>query len=154
MDFLSQEQLAEYQGVFALFDKEGRGVITFEDIKAGMIAMKMHPKDSDIRKMMKEADASKTGSIDFTEFAAVLTNKLGKLDSEDEILRAFNTFDRQDIGLIPREELRTALTTLGNKLSEKEIRDILKEGTDEEGMFDYEKFVQVMVGKRKEVVAN
>jgi Ca2+-binding EF-hand superfamily protein len=33
----------------------------------------MHPKDSEIRNMIKEADVSKTGTIDFTEFVGVLT---------------------------------------------------------------------------------
>jgi len=38
-EFLSQEQIAEYQGVFELFDKEKRGTIDFEALKAGMLAM-------------------------------------------------------------------------------------------------------------------
>merc|ERR1712093_810601 len=79
MEFLSQEQIAEYQGVFELFDKEKRGTIDFDALKAGMLAMRMHPKDSDIRQMIKEADVSKTGSIDFTEFVGVLTRKVGKI---------------------------------------------------------------------------
>eukprot|EP01087_Luapelamoeba_hula_P007206 TRINITY_DN174_c0_g1_i1.p1 TRINITY_DN174_c0_g1~~TRINITY_DN174_c0_g1_i1.p1 ORF type:complete len:154 (+),score=39.40 TRINITY_DN174_c0_g1_i1:105-566(+) len=147
MEFLSQEQIAELQGVFDLFDKQKRGTLDFESLKAGMIAMRMHPKDSDIHQMIKEADVSKTGSIDFTEFVSVLTRKLGKMDSEDEILRAFNTFDRNDKGVIPADELRRNLTTLGDKLSEAEIRAVLKEGSDEEGKFDYEKFVKIMTGK-------
>jgi Ca2+-binding EF-hand superfamily protein len=28
------------------------------------------------------------------------------------------------------------------------VREVLKEASDEEGMFNYEKFVQIMVGKR------
>merc|ERR1712093_123539 len=123
------EQIAEYQGVFELFDKEKRGTIDFDALKAGMLAMRMHPKDSDIRQMIKEADVSKTGSIDFTEFVGVLTRKVGKMDSPDEILRAFNTFDRQDRGEIAVDDL--------------------KEASDEEGMFNYEAFVQIMAGKRQ-----
>ena len=113
----------------------------------------MHPKDSDIRQMIKEADVSKTGSIDFTEFVGVLTRKVGKMDSQDEILRAFNTFDRQDRGEIAVDELKRALMTIGDKLSEKEVREVLKEASDEEGMFNYEKFVQIMVGKRQSASA-
>jgi len=139
----------------------------------------MHPKDSDVRQMIKEADVSKTGSIDFTEFVGVLTRKVGKMDTADEILKAFNTFDRQDRGEIRVEDLKKALMTIGDKLSEKEVlrwsmlfstlclcfclcplacflspflsqmREVLKEGADEEGNFNYEKFVQVLVGKRQ-----
>ena len=38
-EFLSQEQIAEYQGVFELFDKEKRGTLDFDALKAGMLAM-------------------------------------------------------------------------------------------------------------------
>ena len=36
---MSQEQIAEYQGVFELFDKEKRGTLDFDALKAGMLAM-------------------------------------------------------------------------------------------------------------------
>ena len=131
----------------------------------------LHPKDQDVRNMIKEADTSKTGTIDFKGFVDCLTNKLMKMDNEDEILKAFNTFDRNDKGVIPADELRKQLTTLGDKLTEKEvssliietsrsgvfnsflsffllqIREVLKEGSDADGNFDYEKFVKIMTGK-------
>merc|ERR1712232_17026 len=150
MEFLSQEQIAEYQGIFELFDKEKRGVLDFDSLKAGMTAMRMHPKDSQVRSMIKEADVSKTGTIDFTEFCSVLTRKLGKLDSEEEIVRAFNTFDRKDSGNLTVEDLRKALCGLGQPLSEKEFRAVIKAGADEDGDFDYERFAAVMVGKKSE----
>ncbi len=81
----------------------------------------MHPKDQEIRQMIKEADVTKTGSIDFTEFVGVLTRKVGKMDSEAEILRAFNTFDPKDTGEIKAEELRRVLGTVADKLSDKEV---------------------------------
>jgi len=147
LQFFSQEQIAEFQGVFKLLDQQNRGTLDFESLKAGMNAMRLHPKDQDVRQMIKEADTSKTGTIDFKGFVDCLTNKLMKMDGEDEILKAFNTFDRNDRGVIPGDELRRALTTLGDKLTEKEIREVLKEGSDQEGNFDYEKFVKIMTGK-------
>lgn len=147
MEFLSQEQIAEYQGVFALMDKEGRGTVDFDVLKTAMMALRMHPKDSEIRNMIKEADVSKTGTIDLTEFVGVLTRKLGKMDNEDAILKAFNTFDLNDTGVLNVEDIRTALTTLGDKLTDKELREMFATGADSSGNFEYEKFVRVMVGK-------
>jgi len=139
--------LAEYQGVFQLFDKNKRGIIDYDSLRDGMIAMRLHPKDSEVRQMIKEADASKTGSIDFHGFVGALTRKLSKLDREEEILKAFNTFDRNDKGVIPAEQLRIALTTLGDKLADKEVREVLALATGSDGNFDYERFVKIMVGK-------
>ncbi|KAL6050879.1 calcium-dependent protein kinase [Balamuthia mandrillaris] len=148
MEFLSQEEIAKYQGVFDLLDKDKKGALDEEAIKAGMIALRLHPKDAEVRQMIKEADTSKTGRIDFTAFVNCLAGRMAKLDSEEDIIKAFNTFDRQDLGEIPSEELRKHLTTLGSKLSEKEIREVLKFGADEEGNFNYEKFTAVMLGKQ------
>lgn len=39
-EFLSQEQISEYQGVFALLDKEGRGTVDFDVLKAAMTALR------------------------------------------------------------------------------------------------------------------
>jgi len=146
-EFISADQKAEYRGVFDLFDKQKKGSIDFDSLKAGMIAMRLHPKDDEVRAMIKEANVTGNGKIDFAEFCGVMTRKLGKMDREQDILKAFNTFDRNDRGFIASEELRKALTTLGDKLSDKEVRAVLAEGSNEEGHFDYESFVRKMVGK-------
>jgi len=148
-EFISSDQKAEYKGVFDLFDKQKRGFIDFDSLKAGMIAMRLHPKDEEVKAMLKEANVSGNGKIDFVEFCGVLSRKLGKMDREADILKAFNTFDRNDKGTIQSEELRKALTTLGDKLSDKEVRAVLAEGSNEEGQFDYESFVRKMVGKEE-----
>lgn len=44
------------------------------------------------------------------------------MDNEDAILKAFNTFDLNDTGVLNVEDLRTALTTLGDKLTDKEVQ--------------------------------
>eukprot|EP01089_Gocevia_fonbrunei_P009965 TRINITY_DN22430_c0_g1_i1.p1 TRINITY_DN22430_c0_g1~~TRINITY_DN22430_c0_g1_i1.p1 ORF type:complete len:148 (-),score=44.85 TRINITY_DN22430_c0_g1_i1:18-461(-) len=147
MEFLSQEQIAEYQGVFNLFDKEKKGYIDFDSLKAGMTLLRLHPKDQDVRKMIQEADVSKTGNIGFEEFTGIMAKKLGKLDSEDVIIDAFNTFDRQDRGFIPIDELRRALTTQGDKLTDAEWRAVAKEA--QEGKLHYEQFVKKILGKEK-----
>lgn len=43
---MSQEQIAEYQGVFELFDKEKRGTLDFDALKAGMLAMSTNHRES------------------------------------------------------------------------------------------------------------
>eukprot|EP01088_Endostelium_zonatum_P002457 TRINITY_DN13015_c0_g1_i1.p1 TRINITY_DN13015_c0_g1~~TRINITY_DN13015_c0_g1_i1.p1 ORF type:complete len:149 (+),score=46.44 TRINITY_DN13015_c0_g1_i1:82-528(+) len=140
-----QERLAEFQGVFDMLDKDKKGYLDFESLKAGMEALQLHPKDQDVRKMIMEADVQKTGTIGFQEFVNVMRAKLDKLDSEEDVIDAFITFDRADKGWIPVDELRRALTTQGDKLNDAEWRAVAKEaGSD--GHFDYEKFVKKIMG--------
>lgn len=149
MDFLSQEEIAVYQGVFEIFDTDKSGAITLEKLKAGMSGLKLHPKDSELREMFKEADKNKTGSIDFRAFVDVMTRKMGNLDSEKDILKHFNTFDKADVGEISSDELRRGLTSMGDRLSEKEFRTVL-DSAEIDGMFDYHKFTKMMVGSKRE----
>jgi len=111
--------------------------------------MRLHPKDDEVRQMIKEANVSGSGKMDFVEFCGVMSRKLGKMDREPDILKAFNTFDRNDRGYIQAEELRKALTTLGDKMSDKEVRAVLAEGSNDEGHFDYESFVRKKEGKEE-----
>ena len=83
--------------------------------------IEMHPKDSDIRDMIKDADKTKTGVIDFRAFVDVIVAKMSKMDSEAEITKAFNTFDKKDTGSLTVDELRRALTTMGDKLPDKDV---------------------------------
>jgi len=145
--FLSAQQQREFKGVFKLFDKTNKGYITEDDLKAGMIALRLHPKEGEVKQLMQEANVTGSGKVDFSEFIGVLTRKLGRMDGEAEILKAFNTFDRNDKGYIPVEDLRRPLTTLGDKLSDKEMRAVISEGADEDGLFHYEAFTKKMVGK-------
>ena len=75
---------------------------------------------------------------------------VGAFDSEKDILRAFACFDRADTGSIDADELRRALCTLGDPLTEKEMRDMLRAAAsfNEQGVFYYEPFVATMLGKR------
>jgi hypothetical protein len=51
------------------------------------------------------------------------------MDNEDAITKAFNTFDLNDSGSLNVEDIRTALTTLGDKLTDKEVRNDATQAT-------------------------
>jgi hypothetical protein len=45
------------------------------------------------------------------------------MDNEETIRKAFNTFDLSDSGVLNVEELRLSLTSLGDKLGDKEAHE-------------------------------
>ncbi|XP_071424921.1 calmodulin-like protein 4 isoform X2 [Pithys albifrons albifrons] len=63
-------------------------------------------------------------------------------EPQKEILRALAMMDRQRRGVISVAELRAKLTRLGEKLSEEEVDDLLREAkVGPSGTIKYEEFV-------------
>merc|ERR1719192_2469207 len=75
----------ELREAFEVFDKDGDGQITPQELAAIMRALGENLNEDDILTMIQEADADGDGNIDFEEFK--------KLMAEDTILGFNNEFD-------------------------------------------------------------
>ena len=80
------------------------------------------------------------GTIDFPEFLTMMSRKsTGGIDDEQELQQAFRAFDRDRNGLITSAELRHVMTNLGEKLTDEECDEMIKEADlDGDGMVNYE----------------
>ncbi|KAK5601771.1 Calmodulin-like protein 4 [Crenichthys baileyi] len=66
-------------------------------------------------------------------------------DPKNEILEAFRMTDKQKKGFIQASELRAKLTTLGEKLTNREVDDLFKEANiKSNGIINYEEFTQMV----------
>jgi Ca2+-binding EF-hand superfamily protein len=71
-----------------------------------------------------------------------------KTDSEEEIREAFRVFDKDENGYISAAELRHVMTNLGEKLTDEEVDEMIREADiDGDGQVNYEEFVQMMTVK-------
>lgn len=107
--------------------------------------------------MVNEVDVDGNGTIEFNEFLQMMSKKMKGADGEDELkeafrlvnlsfietisknLNIFRVFDKNKDGLISSVELRHVMTNLGEKLSEEEVDDMIKEADmDGDGMVNYD----------------
>lgn len=58
--------------------------------------------------------------MDFSTFLTMMHRQIQQEDPKEEILEAFRMTDKQKKGFIQASELRAKLTTLGEKLTNKE----------------------------------
>ncbi|GFP96832.1 calmodulin [Phtheirospermum japonicum] len=98
--------------------------------------------------MINEVDADGNGTIDFPEFLNLMARKMKDIDSEEELKEAFRVFDKDQNGFISAAELRHVMTNLGEKLTDEEVGEMIREaGVDGDGQINYEEFVKVMICK-------
>lgn len=124
---LSNEQIAVYQAAFKLFDTDGDGLITADELGTVMKNLGQNPTDAELQDMMNEVDGDGNGAIDFREFLVVMETKVKDSDHAEEIKAAFKVFDRDGDGYISANELREVMETLGEKLNDDELEEMLRE---------------------------
>lgn len=146
---LTEEQIAEFKEAFSLFDKNGDGTISDKELGVVMRAIGQNPTEAELTDMINEVDADGNGTIDFPEFLTMMSRKSTvSCDEEDELRQAFKTFDRDGNGLITAAELRHVMTNLGEKLTDEECDEMIKEADlDGDGMVNYDEFVRMMTSK-------
>lgn len=95
-----------------------------------------------------QIDADGNGTVDFPEFLTMMARKMKDTDSEEEILEAFKVFDKDGNGFISAAELRHIMTNLGEKLTDEEVDEMIREADiDGDGQINYEEFVKMMMSK-------
>ncbi|KFY53599.1 hypothetical protein V496_07465 [Pseudogymnoascus sp. VKM F-4515 (FW-2607)] len=147
-DALTEDQVSEFKEAFSLFDKDGDGQITTKELGTVMRSLGQNPSESELQDMINEVDADNNGTIDFPEFLTMMARKMKDTDSEDEIREAFKVFDRDNNGFISAAELRHVMTSIGEKLTDEEVDEMIREADqDGDGRIDYNEFVQLMMQK-------
>ena len=77
--------------------------------------------------------------MDFQEFLTMMAKMLKQGDSEEELLEAFKVFDKDGNGQISAAELRHVMTNLGEKLTDEQVDEMIKEADiDGDGHVNYE----------------
>ncbi|KAM1149547.1 hypothetical protein ACFX15_029677 [Malus domestica] len=148
-DQLTDDQISEFKEAFSLFDKDGDGCITTKELGTVMRSLGQNPTEAELQDMINEVDADGNGTIDFPEFLNLMARKMKDTDSEEELKEAFRVFDKDQNGFISAAELRHVMTNLGEKLTDEEVDEMIREAdVDGDGQINYEEFVKVMMAKR------
>ncbi|XP_052124880.1 calmodulin-like isoform X3 [Frankliniella occidentalis] len=145
---LTEDQVAEFKEAFMLFDRDEDGTITMAELGVVMRSLGQRPTETELRDMVNEVDQDGNGTIEFNEFLQMMSKKMKGADGEEELREAFRVFDKNKDGLISSSELRHVMTSLGEKLSDEEVDDMIREADlDGDGMVNYEEFVTILTAK-------
>ncbi|EOY11087.1 hypothetical protein QUC31_009676 [Theobroma cacao] len=145
-EVLTEEQIAEFQEAFFLFDKDGDGCITMEELAIAIKSLDENPTEEELQNMINEVDTDGNGTIEFGEFLNLMARKMKEAEAEEELKEAFRVFDKDQDGYISPFELRQVMINLGEKLTDEEIEQMIREADlDGDGQVNYEEFVRMML---------
>ncbi|KAH3853236.1 calmodulin-A-like [Dreissena polymorpha] len=147
---LTEEQISEFKEAFSLFDKDGDGTISSTELGTVMRSLGGNPTEAELQDMINEVDADGSGMIEFPEFLTMMVRNMRDIDTVEDLRQAFNVFDKDGTGKISAAELRHVMSNLGEKLTEEEVDEMLREAdVDGDGEINYEEFVQLMMSTSK-----
>jgi len=141
----NEDQIAEFQEAFLLYDNRGDGRIPVSLIGDVMRALGQNPTESEVKKLVHEHQASER--VSFEIFLPILQAICGKrsTDTTEDFVEGLRHFDKDGNGFISSAELRHLLTTLGERLNDEEVEQLLVNQEDSQGNINYEEFVRTVM---------
>ncbi|KAL3859877.1 hypothetical protein ACJMK2_010065 [Sinanodonta woodiana] len=141
---LSEDKIQELKESFALFDKNGDGMITKEELNSVLYSFGVRSTILELQAMIRTVDIDKSGTIDFNEFMKIFQRKLS-VDPEMELHEVFCFFDKDKDGGISPDELYEVLNKLGEVITKDEVEAMIKEADiNRDGKVDYEEFKAIL----------
>ena len=149
---LTSTQIQQFREAYSIFDKDGDGGITTEELGSVMKALGHKATKEEVEQMFAQVDDDGSGEIEFDEFLVImqrqmkLANLNGNAASGENWYEAFKIFDRNGDGYIDSEELGRVLRNMGENLQQFEIDEMIKEvDKTGDGKVNYDEFVHVMI---------
>lgn len=108
-------------------------------------ALGQNPTESDVKKCTHQLKPDER--ISFEVFLPIYhaISKARSGDTADDFIEGLRHFDKDASGFISTAELRHLLTTLGEKLTDDEVEQLLVNQEDSQGNVNYEEFVRVIM---------
>jgi len=135
----------DYQETFNLFDNRGDGKIYAYQLGEVLRAMGQNPTEAEVKKCGYHNDPDVR--ISFEMFLPILQtiNKNRDTSSIEDFVEGFRVFDKEQNGTISSAELRHLLTSLGERLTDDEVEQLLQGQDDNQGNVNYEEFVKMVM---------
>jgi calmodulin len=87
-----------------------------------------------------------SGTVEFPEFLTMMVRHMRDNDSDEDLKAAFRVFDKDGSGKISAGELRHVMTNLGEKLTDEEVDEMMREAdVNNDGEIDYDGKCQVII---------
>merc|ERR1711904_329926 len=145
---LSEDEVLEMKEAFDLFDNDGSGAISVNELTSAMQSLGFDVKHAVVYNMVADLDADGSGEIEFGEFLDVMTAKISDKNTKEEIDRIFKLFDKDRNGTLEADDLSRVCKELGEDMSEEDVREVIQRADlDGDGVVGLDDFYNVLTKK-------
>ena len=117
-------------------------------LKVAMRSLGFEVKNEELKKMVSDIDGDGNGTIDFAEFLAMMTGKMGEKDSREDIEKVFKLFDDDNTSRISFRNLARVAEELGENIDDEELQDMINQADrDGDGEINLDEFYRIMKKK-------
>ncbi|KAG5366604.1 Myosin regulatory light chain cdc4 [Yarrowia sp. B02] len=135
-----------FKDAFSLFDKKGTGKIPAEALGDLLRAVGQNPTLAEIDDLKQSIPAE----FDYETFSKIVNRPSGfkSLGEPEDYIRGFQVFDKDSTGFVGVGEMRYILTSLGEKMSDSEVDELLKGvNVTRDGNVNYVDFVKSILAQ-------
>ena len=138
-----------YTKIFRLYDEDNDGYVDLSFLAEMMRSAGAIFLDNELEKPMEKLRNNNGGDIfsqkDYQDLCIQYTKNE---DTPEDLMEVFKFWDTDGSGKVTTDDIREALTTLGDVLSEDEINALIKEADPTNiGVIDYEYYSKVLFRK-------
>jgi len=145
MPGITDDQLADIRDVFSLYDDRGDEQIPKHYLGEAIRALGLNPTQADIKKLLQDLRTERISLQQFQVIYERLSRQREQVAPEEEFIEGLRVFDKDGNGQIPATELRHLLTTLGERLTDDEVEQLINEFEDKQGNVNYEDFIRAVL---------
>jgi len=146
---LTEMQIQEFAEAFKLFDQDGDGHVTINELRVIFETLGQKPNDDELQSMINEVDKDGNGEMEFPEFCELMARKMDAREDEATVRAAFEILDLDKSGAIERSELRKVLegfSRAGETIEEDDLEELLREADiDGDGQISFDEFAKAMM---------
>lgn len=153
-DALIEEQIAEFKDTFVYFDEDKDDKLSVQELGTLLSSLGQTYSKAELQAMISDLDdrvdigGDRDFRIDFKDFLSLMARKMKDSDTEEELIEAFKVFDQDGDGFISAGELRYSMANLGERLTDAEVDEMIREADmDNDGLINYDEFVKMMMAK-------
>jgi Ca2+-binding EF-hand superfamily protein len=137
------EKLKQVRANFALFDRDGDGSISRQELEAALQDQGVAAGKEELDRVWNGVDKNRDGTIDFQEFIDLMSDNLEVTDTE--LLEAFQKFDVDSNGGLSAGEVLTVLRSVGVWVGEGQVAEMMVAADlDQSGDISYQELVHYM----------